>query len=497
MFQKGRHVRFKLIIAILLILVIIGYFIGFIGGAYIFVLFFPVASIAAFALGFFAIFLIGKLIVWAFFHVFRESSKKSSKLRKATNIIIGFVAFIFLITLTAKIFGNPGNRKIGNTSAIKALRTLPYVAWVPAQKTIKKRGVTKYNPDKAFSGVNICASIGAAGVHLIDMKGRVLHTWNANNMNDKWHAAVKLCQNGDLLAIAESRNLIRLDWNSNVEWMNKMRYHHEISIAENDDIYVLGRKDEVALIYGFPVPILNDYIAIISPDGKTKREIPIFKIVRKYVSFDIIPKTYRWITKKNNLKKILKLRKKHNYIFDVGSIFDIFHTNTITIMDRDIEGLGRKGDLIICIRELDLIGVVDIEKEELVWVWGPGELSRPHHPTLLENGNILIFDNGRIKGYSRIVELDPITKKIVWEYKDSPPQRFYSRIMGACQRLPNGNTLVTESDKSRIFEVTPDGEIVWEFYNPYIDLIKKKRAVIYRMMRITDSENYPNLDGLY
>ena len=63
--------------------------------------------------------------------------------------------------------------------------------------------------------------------------------------------------------------------------------------------------------------------------------------------------------------------------------------------------------------------------------------------------------------------------------------------------MPNGNTLITESNKGHVFEVTRDGEIVWEFYSPYIDLIKKKRAVIYRMMRITDPENYPNLDGLY
>ena len=38
---------------------------------------------------------------------------------------------------------------------------------------------------------------------------------------------------------------------------------------------------------------------------------------------------------------------------------------------------------------------------------------------------------------------------------------------GTTKRLPNGNTLITESNNGRAFEVTPAGEIVWEFFNPY------------------------------
>ena len=43
---------------------------------------------------------------------------------------------------------------------------------------------------------------------------------------------------------------------------------------------------------------------------------------------------------------------------------------------------------------------------------------------------------------------------------------FFSAVQGAAQALPNGNVLVTESTKGRVFEVTRDGEIVWEFWNP-------------------------------
>ena len=46
------------------------------------------------------------------------------------------------------------------------------------------------------------------------------------------------------------------------------------------------------------------------------------------------------------------------------------------------------------------------------------------------------------------------------------PVDFYSRSGGGCQRLPNGNTLITSSDDGHAFEVTREGDVVWEFFNP-------------------------------
>jgi hypothetical protein len=136
-------------------------------------------------------------------------------------------------------------------------------------------------------------------------------------------------------------------------------------------------------------------------------------------------------------------------------------------------------------RNIDLIGVVDIENNELVWSWGAGKLDKQHHPTLLENGNVLIFDNRPIDQASRVFELNPLFKAIEWEYKAEPPGDFYSPFRGGNQRLSNGNTLITESDRGRVFEVTPGGQIVWEFYNPIVNADQEERAAIYRMTRIS------------
>jgi hypothetical protein len=53
-----------------------------------------------------------------------------------------------------------------------------------------------------------------------------------------------------------------------------------------------------------------------------------------------------------------------------------------------------------------------------------------------------------------------------WAYRGTPEHPFYSEHSGVAQRLANGNTLITESANGRAFEVTAEGAIVWEYYNP-------------------------------
>jgi hypothetical protein len=100
---------------------------------------------------------------------------------------------------------------------------------------------------------------------------------------------------------------------------------------------------------------------------------------------------------------------------------------------------------------------------------------------MLPDGHILLFDNGVERKYSRILEIDPYAGSIVWEYHADPPEDFYSFTRGSAQRLPNGNTLICESDNGRAFEVTRTGEMVWEWFNP--SLRRGHREVVYRMLQ--------------
>ena len=97
-----------------------------------------------------------------------------------------------------------------------------------------------------------------------------------------------------------------------------------------------------------------------------------------------------------------------------------------------------------------------------------------------------MFDNEGPSGFpparlsvfsgSRVFEIDPIKNEIVWQYtaldSGQPDWGFYSSFISSARRLPNGNTLIDEGMNGRIFQVTPKGEIVWEYINPYFALTK-------------------------
>ncbi len=80
---------------------------------------------------------------------------------------------------------------------------------------------------------------------------------------------------------------------------------------------------------------------------------------------------------------------------------------------------------------------------------------------------MLVYDNQGLIRRSTVLQIDPATSEVLWLYRGDGDDPFYSVGAGSCQRLPNGNTLITESMMGRAFEVTPEGETVWEFYNPH------------------------------
>jgi hypothetical protein len=277
----------------------------------------------------------------------------------------------------------------------------------------------------------------------------------------------------------------------------KINAHHDVAIDENGYLYALTYERKLVFWYGIPAPIVHDWIVALSPEGKIRKKVSVSEIVGKYVPFSKITKLYGGLLKLLGPKNMLILCKNvlTSFRFDTTSIlggthFEFTHSNSIEIMDRNIEGFCRKADWLISMRELDLIGIVDAKNEKLTWSWGPGEIDRQHHPTLLQNDNVLIFDNGWNRGFSRIIELNPLTKQIVWQYKSDPSEEFFSYDKGGNQRLPNGNTLIMESNEGRVFEITKDGKVVWEFYNYEVKNKTKERAVIYRMMRTTNPEMY-------
>lgn len=181
-------------------------------------------------------------------------------------------------------------------------------------------------------------------------------------------------------------------------------------------------------------------------------------------------------------------------------------------------------NLIWCARMSNITGITDKKTGKIVWKLGPDysateELRRlkwiigQHHAHMIPRGlpgegNILIFDNGgwagygapnpgapkgtsnALRDYSRVLEIDPLTLEVVWLYKQAEGgsalptdnYRFYSGHVSSAQRLPNGNTLITEGANGRLLEVTSEHELVWEYISPYTGHDQKSNLV-YRSYR--------------
>ena len=151
---------------------------------------------------------------------------------------------------------------------------------------------------------------------------------------------------------------------------------------------------------------------------------------------------------------------------------DIFHTNTVFLLDRRVEKKNpafAAGRVLISMFYLNAIFVVDLEREQIVWGYSD-DFETQHDPQILPNGNLLLFDNqgGNKKwGGSRVLEYGLPEMKVVWSYEGTEAEQFFTRTCGTAQRLRNGNTLITETDNGRAFEVTRKGNIVWEYVSPY------------------------------
>ncbi len=374
-------------------------------------------------------------------------------------------------------------RNAEQKEAIKRLETLGYLS---GYKTAPKaKNVTIYDEKKAFNGLNLYCSGHAPEAILIDMNGKQVNRWYYN-INQIWKEAfhphpqasghqywrhVHLMENGDLLAIFEGYGLIKLDKDSNLIWSYKDRTHHDLFVMPDGKIYVLTRKALLNPKYNKTELIVDDFITILSPGGKEIRRVSILKCLEN----------------SNYAYFLEKVREKG----------DILHTNTVEVLKGKLahkSSVFKSGNVLISILFLDLIAVVDMESESVVWAMSD-MWKRQHDPSVLDNGNMLVFDNlYGTKPVSRILELDPFNKQIHWEYRGTSETPFYTGDCGACQRLPNGNTLISESNSGRAFEVTPDKTIVWEFYNPH--RAGKNNELIATLFEMTQIDPDYNLDWL-
>ncbi len=138
-----------------------------------------------------------------------------------------------------------------------------------------------------------------------------------------------------------------------------------------------------------------------------------------------------------------------------------------------INGLSITRDGLVLMSLRTTSGVIAVRRDtgEVAWHAGPDVVAQQHTPIEMEDGSVLVFDNGNLRvgstsPFSRALQFDPRTGETVWAYTDPMPAAFFSPYMGSAERLWNGNTLICESAFGRLFEVTQEGRTVWEYLIP-------------------------------
>lgn len=129
------------------------------------------------------------------------------------------------------------------------------------------------------------------------------------------------------------------------------------------------------------------------------------------------------------------------------------------------------GNIVASLRSVSAVIVIDKTTGKVIWHLGSDVVAQQHCVSELPDGRLLIFDNGTFRSresvtFSRVIEVDRSTGEVIWQYNDRTRESFFTPFMGSAQRLGNGNTLVTESAFGRIFEITGDGQVCWEFVVP-------------------------------
>lgn len=374
---------------------------------------------------------------------------------------------------------------------LDALRALGYSGASADSYADEELGVGEFSEDDVAPGYNLHSNTQDCSAVLTNLRGEVIKRWQRKD-HTTW-SNVQLLPNGDLLAIGwedegvtmegidEDRYLMRLAWDNSEVWRVRMNAHHDLEVTPEGQLAVLGFKNSTGTSLTRPGVILReDTIHLL--DLETGEE----QGVRSFV--DVL----------STGSAPFEVGRVQPQEIDGVRFVDLYHLNSVEFTRDHGTGsthpLHQAGNVLVSSRHQNTLFLFHWESGELLWTWGRQKLKGPHDASVLENGNLLVFDNGLGRGWSRVIELDPRTGEVLWTYKGTPRKEFYTASRGSSQRLPNGNTLIAESDRGRAFEVDKNGTRVWSWINPDLSdegnsltMFHFKRLPVPYVLRILES----------
>ena len=393
-------------------------------------------------------------------------------------------------------------------------------------------GVTIYDPARAYNSYilfgdhssYVSPDDSAAGEksknpgregdsRLIDMNGNVVHAWNWGGyptamidpraidgkrgiigvQTSSVDSGTVHGQIPGRVGIYTNKEVGLVDWNGEIIWQGgsqvpggALYQHHDWERLPTGNVLVLGRWRHV--IPGFGKREMGDEVIYeLGGDGDL---------------------AWQWMVS-DHLNE-LGFTKAELQLVRKSPLIDFFDFHSMRVLGPNHwfeSGDARFApeNILVSSRNANFIIIIERKTGKIVWRLGPdypernlmlkpditpqpvNQISGAHDIHMIAEGlpgagNILIFDNQSEAGYppvrleslggSRVLEIEPVKKEIVWQYSARGSQiaewRFYSPFAGGAQRLPNGNTLIAEAAQGRAIQVTPDGQIVWEYVSPFL-----------------------------
>ena len=381
------------------------------------------------------------------------------------------------------------------------------------------------NTSKSFNGYTLFAPKHNNMIYLIDNQGRKVHQWKSDYEPGQ---TVYLKPNGNLLHCCFTKNrgftgggeggrIEEFDWDGKLIWeftysSNQYLSHHDIAPLPNGNILMLvveKKSLDECISAGFNPEQLRD--GQLYPDSIVEVQ-PTYpqggKIVWQWHVWDHLIQDFD--RTKANYGDVAK----HPELIDVdcnGRGISAFwnHMNSISYN-------AKLDQILLSVRGCNEIWIIDHSTNQneakshsggrqgkggdLIYRWGnPAayKLGNMQNKQLIQQhdaqwipdgypgaGHITIFNNGYERGYSSIEEIIPPIdasghyllevgkpygpEKPTWHYEAKKRTDFFSTEISGAHRLPNGNSLICAGVLGNLFEVTPQGETVWQYINPMV-----------------------------
>ncbi|WP_226628000.1 arylsulfotransferase family protein [Alloyangia pacifica] len=311
----------------------------------------------------------------------------------------------------------------------------------------------------------------------------------ASTLHVDQHGAL-MTSRGEVVFNYEYCGTVKLSPCGEVLWTLNERTHHSIVPAAAGGYWLLNRQRWVAADAPERMPpfsssatgqeIKEDTILRITEDGEILKEVSIPRLLRD-----------------GHLEALLTANgedfSRHSADRD-----ELVHSNKVAELPAAYASaypLFEAGDLVLSMRDLNLVVVVDPDNWDVKW-HQTGPWIRQHDPEFRPDGRISVFNNNMYRTVypdevlepdaprvTNITAVEPVSGETEVLFGETPGQEMLSAIRGQHEILPEGGMVIAEFDGGRVLQTNAAGDVVWEYVNAFDDS---------HVGEITDAKIYPS-----